>query len=134
MSVLACMILVLAMAVPVSAESDAFKSTPGTTTCSGCGATASFYAYGLPVEYKNNGTSSHDEKVEVYYYCKYNHRTTLYDWIKGQSHKFTSYDNLGHTGSNSDTHQYWLKCKCGYGENAYVDCSYRKTGVHTKPF
>lgn len=134
MSVLSCTIFVLATAIPVSAEAETIKRVQGTTTCAGCGATAKFLSYGKPVAYSNSTTNSHDERVELIYSCSKGHKTTLYEWRSNQSHTFKMYDDLGHTGSSSDTHQYWVRCECGNGKNVYVDCNYSKTGVHTRPF
>ncbi len=149
-SVLACTIFVLAMAIPANAEArievecgqvkkssmeNVMKRAPGTTMCGSekCNLTATFSRYGKITGYGNVTTSKHDEYVEAFYYCSKGHTTVKDVNIGSQSHSLTRCDDLGHTGPYSDVHQYWRKCDCGHGENVYVDCTYRVSGVHTRP-
>lgn len=164
MSVLASMVLVLAMAIPVSAaaetaweedlslclpmafpvcadeeaaEMGGMQRAPGTVACSfnGCSLTATFRHYnnGVP-GYTNPTDAGHDETLQAVYRCSQGHETVKEVNIGTQSHAFKTYDSLGHTTPTSNTHQYWVKCPCGYGKNYYIDCNYNKTGVHTKPW
>ena len=131
-SVLACTVLVLAIALSASAEAGIARVS-GTTRCDFCGATATFSRYGMRIGFRiNNG--NHEEGVEAIYYCAKGHTTIREDWIKLQGHIVGSYVDLGHTGPASDTHQYWVTCPCGHQENVYIDgCDYKNTGVHKTP-
>ena len=134
MSVLACTILVLAMALSASAEAGVARIS-ATTSCVACGATASFSRYGKAMGYRTSKIAGrHDEYSEAFYFCAKGHATVMYDWVEGQHHFVGSYTDLGHTGSASDTHQYWVTCPCGRQENVYINgCDYKNTGVHKTP-
>lgn len=145
MSVVACMILVLAMVIPVSAEAgdDAeygqvekvIQRKPASAICGSeyCNLTAVFSRYGKTTGYGNITSSTHVEYAEGFFYCSQGHTTVKDVNVGTQSHSLTYCDDLGHTSSDSNTHQYWRRCECEHGENVYVDCNYRKSGVHTKP-
>lgn len=131
-SVLACTVLVLAIALSASAEAGIARVS-GTTRCDFCGAAAQLSQIKPTGNYRNNG-STHEESVLVYYYCAKRHQTVKEDSIGGQRHFVGSYTDLGHTGPASDTHQYWVTCPCGHQENVYiVGCDYKNTGVHKTP-